>query len=210
MPWLTVFAGPNGSGKSTLYRHMASAGVDLGETYINADDLAATERDRRIAAGEPFAQSELDLWAFEKAQERRAVALRDRRSFCFETVFSHPSKLDYLTVARAAGYSIRLFFVSTENSRLNVERVAKRVLEGGHNVPVDRILDRYRRVMQLLPDACFIAHETTLFDNSDRSMRAAARIQWDAAGTPVIELRRPIPRWVKSWADQMTERLKRG
>ena len=116
-PFVVVIAGPNGSGKSSLTRHLLAQGFDFAD-YINPDDIAAElegsyeERVRRAQA---------------MADERRAEAIAARRSFSFETVFSHPSKLDVLDQARRAGYEVLLFFVAVDDPTINVERVKTRV-----------------------------------------------------------------------------------
>jgi predicted ABC-type ATPase len=157
-PRLLIVAGPNGSGKTTLTNRLRAMGLELGE-YINADEIAlelppGLERDRT-------AQIE--------AERRRALALRENRSFSFETVMSHPSKIDEMRAARTAGYNITFIGVALQNPQLNVARVALRVSEGGHDVPKDRVLGRYPRVLALMPDAISLADRSLIFDNSDSS-----------------------------------------
>ncbi|HEX3674130.1 MAG TPA: hypothetical protein VHU87_07625 [Rhizomicrobium sp.] len=79
---------------------------------------------------------------------------------------SHPSKIDVLRRARALGYFNILYFVGTESPELNVARVAQRVALGGHDVPEDRIVARYKTTMALLPKAVAECDRTVLFDNS--------------------------------------------
>lgn len=64
----------------------------------------------------------------------RKTLLSQKRKFSFETVFSHPSKLEIMRQANEAGYKVYLYFVSTENPEFNKSRVAIRVQENGHNV----------------------------------------------------------------------------
>lgn len=156
IPVLTVIAGPNGSGKTILTRQLMRDGVDFGE-YINPDD---------IAAGLDGSYDERVQEAQQEAERRRQACLSRRVDFSFETVMSHPSKLDVLRRARRRGYFVVLFFVATENPRLNVDRVAQRVALGGHDVPREKILERYERVLGLLPNAIRLADRTVLFDNS--------------------------------------------
>jgi predicted ABC-type ATPase len=179
-PRLLIVAGPNGSGKTTLTNRLRAMGLELGE-YINADEIAlelppGLERDRT-------AQIE--------AERRRALALRENRSFSFETVMSHPSKIDEMRAARTAGYNITFIGVALQNPQLNVARVALRVSEGGHDVPKDRVLGRYPRVLALMPDAISLADRSLIFDNSDSSQGpilglVASRRMLDA--TPRIEV----------------------
>ena len=94
--------------------------------------------------------------------------LLDRKhKFTFETVFSHPSKLALMQRARDLGYKVYLHYVGTEDPSINVQRVQEiRVKEGGHNVPKDKIIDRYYRSMDQLRAAIDLAYHTFLWDNS--------------------------------------------
>jgi predicted ABC-type ATPase len=100
------------------------------------------------------------------ADRRREACIEAKRSFSFETVMSHPSKVDILVRAKAAGFFVQLFFVGTDDPQTNIERVALRVAQGGHDVPRDRIVPRWKRTMALLGDAIRTADRSFLFDNS--------------------------------------------
>ncbi len=142
-PVLVMFAGPNGSGKSSV-TPIFSSQTDFPKNYINPDEIALTLGGNTI----------------EKAYEASAIAARERlrcieqkESFAFETVMSHPSKLAILETARRAGFETRLIFVSTDNPQTNVDRVKQRVVEGGHDVPENKVVSRYHRSLSLLPRA---------------------------------------------------------
>jgi predicted ABC-type ATPase len=100
------------------------------------------------------------------ADRRREACIAAKRSFSFETVMSHPSKIDILVRAKAAGFFVQLFFVGTDDPRTNIERVALRVAQGGHDVPQDRIVSRWNRTMALLHRAIEASDRSFLFDNS--------------------------------------------
>lgn len=155
-PFLLVIAGPNGSGKSTLVDYLIEAGIDFGE-HINPDEIAAG----------------LDLPEPARSRQAQAIAdfqrdrcLADRLSFGFETVMSHPSKVNFMIRADDAGYDVKLYFVCTSDPEINVRRVENRVRRGGHDVPHERIVSRYWRTLELLPHAALVARHTVLFDNS--------------------------------------------
>jgi predicted ABC-type ATPase len=151
-----VVAGPNGSGKSTLTRHLIEVGVDFGE-YINPDDIAA-----ELDLPEPLRSRQAQF----VADHRRDRCLIDGLDFSFETVMSHPSKVDFMSRARDAGYEVVLFFVGTSHPEINISRVESRVSQGGHDVPRDRIVSRYARSLELLSAAALVATRTVVFDNS--------------------------------------------
>lgn len=142
--------------------------IEFG-VYLNADDIA------RTLFGPPE-------WVSRKAQQivrdRREAALSAGRDHAFETVMSHPSHIAYMAKAAELGFEVRLFFVGTESPSINLDRVANRVLHGGHPVPPDRIVERYHRCLENLPAAIRTAQICYIFDNSstDSPLSRLARI----------------------------------
>lgn len=96
---------------------------------------------------------------------RRAL-LAQGRTFTFETVMSSPDKIDFMWEAQARGYRTYLYFVATDDPAINLARVALRVQQGGHDVPTDRVRERYHRSIGLLDDACAMVNRAYVFDNS--------------------------------------------
>jgi len=94
--------------------------------------------------------------------------LQQGRTFCFETVFSHKSKIDFLAQAKANGYKIILVYIHLFDSSLNEARVKQRVSEGGHSVPTEKIHSRIPRTMQLIKTALSIVDEARILDNSSK------------------------------------------
>ncbi len=192
-PVLAIFCGPNGSGKSTLTKEILRRGVDLG-TYINPDDIAAEltgSLEERTRAAQ------------KRADELREQCLAERRDFAFETVFSHPSKLGFMERAADAGYDIHVFFVSLPTPEMNVERVRLRVASGGHDVPEDRIVDRWKRVMVMLPEIVRRAHRVMIFDNASPPEAPVIRLvafgRRDREGRLDLEREADAPAWVETW-----------
>jgi len=67
----------------------------------------------------------------------------------------------------------KLSFIGVENPQTNVERVALRAAQGGHDVPLDRIEPRWRRSMGLAAEAILRSDEAFVFDNSDTEFSGA-------------------------------------
>jgi predicted ABC-type ATPase len=86
--------------------------------------------------------------------------------FTFETVMSHPSKLDFIRLAKEKNYRIYLYYIALEDPNLNVRRVETRVSMKGHNVPSNKIVERYPKSMDMLLDAIRLADKSFIFDNS--------------------------------------------
>ncbi len=163
---LLIFAGPNGSGKSTFTTVGVLKGFEIPvDRYINADNITRELSDRMPNA----TQTEREWAAFYEARNRRETYREQRISFAFETVFSHPSTFLDIETCRQAGFEIIVIFVTTKNSAINVERVARRVLSGGHNVEREKIISRYQRSMFLLPRIVEQADRTFVYDNSNES-----------------------------------------
>lgn len=193
-PFLFMIAGPNGSGKTTLTLRLRERGFDFGE-YINPDD---------IAAGLEGSYEARVQEAQRVADRRRDQCVAERRSFSFETVMSHPSKIEILQRAKAAGFLVQFYFVGTEDPRMNVDRVAFRVSKGGHDVPTDRIVARWHRTMSFLADAVKASDLSLIFDNSTvgrtlRGPRAVVEIRGSHDRLTVARRFPPIPDWVRTF-----------
>ncbi len=158
-PVLHLVAGPNGAGKSTLVAEVLQPVTGL--PLVNADVIAAQRW--------PQAQPEHAYEASHLAAQQRRRLMDARSSFITETVFSHPSKLDLVIEAQRLGYLVHLHVVMVPAS-LPVARVACRVAHGGHDVPEQKVLDRYHRLWPLLAAARAVTARTTFYDNT----RAAA------------------------------------
>lgn len=96
----------------------------------------------------------------------RMKLLEAQTSFTFETVMSHPSKVDMLKQAQGAGYRTYLYYVATDDPAINISRVENRVKLNGHDVPPDLVEKRYYRSLDLLMEAIRYTHRAYIFDNS--------------------------------------------
>ncbi len=105
---------------------------------------------------------------------RRLMA--SRQSFSFETVMSHPSKVELLEAARKQDYRTYLYYVATDDPQINISRVAHRVSKGGHDVPEDKIRERYTRSLDLLLNAIRATRRAYIFENSGEDCQWLAEI----------------------------------
>ena len=92
--------------------------------------------------------------------------LKRKLSFSFETVFSHPAKIDILKKAQASGFRTYMYFVSTEDPKVNLNRIKVRVKSGGHDVPEDKTIARYYRCLEQVKFALPYLNRAYFFDNS--------------------------------------------
>jgi len=130
-----------------------------GCTYVNPDLIA---RDKFGDWNAPAAV----LKAANHAQTLREACLQARTRLAFETVLSAPDKLEFIQRTKLAGFFVRVFFVSSDNPTINAERVAIRVREGGHGVPIDKVISRYYRSIANCRQLLQLADHLYLYDNS--------------------------------------------
>lgn len=107
----------------------------------------------------------------------RKKLLQDQKKLSFETVFSHRSKLDIMREANEAGYKVYLYFVSTESPDINKFRVEARKNKGGHDVPLDKIEQRYYRSLDLLFEAAQLCYQVFFIDNS-KDLKEGEEANW--------------------------------
>lgn len=144
-PILVVVAGANGSGKTTLTQQLLLDKWLKGVEYLNPDAIAQ---------------------AADFVAEAREADLARYESIAFETVFSAPDKLDYVRRAKQAGFFARIFYVCTASPEINAARVARRVMEGGHDVPITKIIQRFRGSLGNAMTAAGVVDRFYLWDNS--------------------------------------------
>ncbi len=150
-PEIVVFAGPNGSGKST-FTQLLKPPMD----YINADDIQMAMKCSVIEAAQ-------------EAERQREEHLENNKDFCFETVMSTERNLNLLKRAKEKGYFIRCYYILTADPEINVHRVRSRVEEGGHDVPYDKIIQRYERALNLVKDVVEVSDICHIYDNSEKT-----------------------------------------
>jgi predicted ABC-type ATPase len=148
LPEVVAFAGPNGSGKSTITKMAKTVGV-----YINADDIK-------------LATHCSDLDAALEAERMREAALAAKEDFTFETVLSTRRNLDLLRRAKESGYFLRCVYVLTIDPAINTSRVMSREENGGHGVPLEKIVSRYYKALDLIPELVELCDILHIYDNS--------------------------------------------
>ncbi len=179
-PIIVAVAGPNGAGKSTFHEVFLKP---VGLRFVNADVIAA----------------ELGIDAYEAAElagRMRQALVNQRESFVFETVFSDPvgEKVAFLKTACNAGYTVLLCFIGLESALISDERVAMRVAQGGHDIPTDKLMQRYPRSLLNLRLAIEQLPYVWVYDNSDltQPFRKVAEFV-DGKRTGDVS---PLPTWL--------------
>jgi predicted ABC-type ATPase len=195
-PKLIVIAGPNGSGKTTFTNQVLRHDWSEGCFFINPDEIARHEFGDWNS---PVAV----MQAVVRAQELREECLREGKSLLLESVFSGPDKLDFIRQAKEADFFIRFFFISTDGPYINAARVTRRVMEGGHEVPISKIISRYNRSIANGAIAMTMVDRAYCYDNSidDRDPKKLFRTRDGEVVKTYSDLR------LHEWGQMMLEGL---
>lgn len=180
-PLIVALAGSNGAGKTTFYHaHLCPTQLPFVNADVLADELQL----------EPYGAAEL-------ASTIRQQLFAERESFIFETVFSDPvgDKLGFLKKAAEEGYTVVLCFIGISGSDISEQRVAMRVSQGGHDVPTEKLVERFQRTLSNLKAALRELPRVWVFDNSDltRPFRKVAVFN----NGRLTERHGPIPEWLE-------------
>lgn len=189
-PLLIVIAGPNGSGKTTITSEVIESDWMEDAVYINPDNVAQEK------FGD-WNSKEAVLEAARFCKEWREDCLRKEKSLIFETVMSSPDKLDFIRRAKLAGYFVRVFFISTDNPSINASRIARRVMKGGHDVPISKIISRYAKSIINCTSIAKEVDRLYVYDNSKDDCKAQPlfRLRQGVIGKLYVE---EIPEWAKN------------
>jgi predicted ABC-type ATPase len=162
-PNLWMIAGPNGSGKSTFYTK-AQIIEDNGPLWIINPDLLTFD----IAAREGINWLNANSKALDRIKLWLEASIEMYKPVGFETVLSSDKYLPMIDHALEIGYEFRLIYVALKTPELHIQRVRKRVSEGGHDVEKEKIISRrlksFDRLQVVLPKARF----AQIWDNSGK------------------------------------------
>lgn len=188
-PILIVIAGPNGSGKTSVTSRLLRHEWIEDAIYINPDIIAQEK------FGDWNSQDAI-MQAAKYCENQREQCLKQKRSLIFETVLSIDDKVNYILRAHRAGFFIRFFFVCTANPTINASRIAQRVMEGGHDVPISKIISRYNKSIIRGNIVSRFADRTYIYDNSVDN--AEARLLFRLSEGKLIKLYTDeIPEWAQ-------------
>lgn len=133
-PTLWLVAGPNGVGKTTYaFRHIRQ--VSGSARFVNLDEIARglsplEPDDGRLAAAR-IALVQIGNWL--DAAPAGTAALR--KPFTIETTLAGLTHLRTIARARAADWQVGMLYFAVKDVEICLQRIARRVSEGGHDVP---------------------------------------------------------------------------
>ncbi|VAW67815.1 hypothetical protein MNBD_GAMMA09-400 [hydrothermal vent metagenome] len=192
---ITVITGVNGAGKSSI------AGVwirDAGGEYFNPDEVA-----RQLQSQEPkLSQYAANGQAWQMGFDYLLNAIKHDSDYTFETTLGGNTITQSLLDAIEKGVHIRIIYVGLSSAELHIERVQYRVSQGGHDIPEDKIWERYSRsihnMMTLLPGCV----EVLVLDNSSPILNGKPGIKklFGIKSGKITIVTQDLPAWAKPLA----------
>lgn len=183
LPKLFIIAGCNGAGKTTASFTMLPEILNIKE-FVNADEIA-----RGLS---PFQPETVSIEAGKIMLRRLQELIFKGEDFAFETTLSTRSFIELITKAKENAYTITLIFYYLDTVELAIERVKKRVSEGGHNIPTETIIRRYHSGLKnffylykdkvdfwILMDNSLAQPEFIAENNRSESLNIANKKRWD-------------------------------
>jgi len=159
VPVIYVLAGVNGAGKSsigeTIFRHQ-------GSVVFNPDTVA-----QKICALHPYISLPLangHAWKLGKSLLEQAI--KEGKDYRFETTLGGRTIAGLLEEAARGGHQLHIWFCGLESPELHLRRVRGRVMRGGHDIPEEKIRERWNssreNLIHLLPHI----YHLRVYDNS--------------------------------------------
>lgn len=173
----TLIGGIDGAGKSSLLGILTSQRTDLG-SIVDLDQTVATfDGDRNIA---------------KKALTARIYeCLANGVNFTQETTLSGSYPRKVAKRAKAAGYTVRLFYVGIDSMEDSIIRIENRVRRGGHDIPREDIIRRYENRFSSLKSILPYCDEAIFFDNNNGFTQVAQYLNGE-----LILLGERKPKWL--------------
>lgn len=157
-PTIYILAGPNGAGKTSLYQYEALAVPRLNGDSLYQQGLAVQEVEASL-------RQQLEEWTTQ------------RISFVIETNAASERDYKLFSALKSTGYQLEFRYVGLESVLVCQKRVAQRVLEGGHDVPLALIQQRYTNGLSLLKQHYRIFDRIQLYDNTGTEARPIAEVR---------------------------------
>jgi predicted ABC-type ATPase len=197
MPTLYILAGPNGAGKTTYYETAAAEGfIDSNLPFVNVDLI--TRSLPGMYTPDNFATADV------LAREKIASCINSMSDFMVESNLATQKDYDWIHAMIKKGYEVVLFFLCTSFIEININRVKKRVAEGGHDVGEPIIEHRYKMGLTYLKGSLPIFSKVYLIDNSEETALVMAELN---NGTLIMKEPK-APSWVNDVL-YIVERMKK-
>ncbi len=168
MPTIHVLAGVNGAGKSSIGESEFNR---QGSPVFNPDTIA--RKIRALHPDIPLALANAHAWQIGKSLLEQAIA--EGSDYRFETTLGGRTIAQLLERAAQSGHRLHVWFCGLASAELHLRRVRSRVAHGGHDIPEQKIRERWtgsrENLIRLLP----LIDHLRLYDNSHEADPAEGR-----------------------------------
>ncbi|NDZ18385.1 hypothetical protein C7T35_25885 [Variovorax sp. WS11] len=156
-PFIFVLAGVNGAGKSSVGGAMLA---EHGLAWFNPDSFA-----RELTAQLGLAVEEANARAWTHGRSQLEAAIANGTNYAFETTLGART-IPALLAEAAATHDVVMLFCGLRSPEMHIQRVRARVACGGHDIPEDKIRERWVasriNLIRLMPQLARLQ----VFDNS--------------------------------------------
>lgn len=158
-PLLYVLAGVNGAGKSSIGE---SEFRSQGSAVFNPDTVA--QQIRNLHPDIPLALANAHAWQIGKSLLEQAIS--GGRDYRFETTLGGRTIAQLLEQAARTGHRLHVWFCGLASADLHLRRVRSRVAHGGHDIPEEKIHERWNRSRENLIRLLPLIDHLRVYDNS--------------------------------------------
>jgi predicted ABC-type ATPase len=156
---IVVIAGVNGAGKSSVVgSNLRQKGID----YFNPDEKAQALMVENV----DWSLTQANSAAWQYGYDKLSTAVSLHENLIFETTLGGNSVTRKLHEAADKHQDIKIIFCGLESADLHIERVASRVKSGGHDIPSEKIRERWVNSLSNLITLLPICNDLKLYDNS--------------------------------------------
>jgi len=166
-----VLAGVNGAGKSSVGGAFLQ---QAGLSWYNPDTFA-----RALMTDSGLSLEQANGMAWQEGMAQLDEALTHHRPFAFETTLGGKTVCKKLKFA-CASHNVRIWYCGLRTPDMHVARVQFRASRGGHDIPKEKIFERWESSRANLVELLPFLTELGVFDNSVDAL----------PGTPIPEPKR--------------------
>jgi predicted ABC-type ATPase len=167
-PVIHVLSGVNGAGKSSIGE---SEFRNEGLSVFNPDTIAQQIRDLHPDISLTVANAH--AWQIGKSLLEQAIA--GGQDYRFETTLGGRTIAQLLEKAAHSGHRLQVWFCGLASADLHIRRVRSRVAHGGHDIPVEKIRERWNRSRENLIRLLPLIDHLRVYDNSQEADPIAGR-----------------------------------
>ncbi|MCC6195044.1 MAG: zeta toxin family protein [Burkholderiales bacterium] len=200
-----VLAGCNGAGKSSIG---GAALLAHGVQFYNPDEAACKIAAANAGLDPPPTTGEVNAAAWNQGRRLLERSIAQHLDFAFETTLGGQTMTELLIRAASQGLAVNVWFAGLASAELHIQRVRQRVARGGHDIPREKIVERYdgarKNLIRLLPQLASVrVYDNTVEAAPDQGLTPSPRLllycveRKIVAPVPLPKLLTNTPEWAK-------------